>query len=288
MMRFSERQGIAPRKSIQKDDVNVELRTKLWNRIELVYWKCFSARSRGYALSSNHRLQKLIYQVWMYSINRPVGQLTSLPIYKILNEIELYFFNCKWYEVYDFIESIIDYGASQDQDDEKFVKYCNAALAEELSAYRFVDKKIIEVTSDIEIAEIEGALKATESVKPVHTHLNEALALLSKKPTPDYRNSIKEAISAVEAVCKLIANDPTTTLGQALNIIESKGVINLHSDLKEGFKKLYHYTSDASGIRHALMGAPNLDIEDARFMLVACSAFVNYLVIKADKSKIKI
>jgi hypothetical protein len=44
---------------------------------------------------------------------------------------------------------------------------------------------------------------------------------------------------------------------------------------------LYGYTSDSSGIRHALQDEPNLDFVDAKFMLVACSAFVNYLTDKA-------
>lgn len=62
----------------------------------------------------------------------------------------------------------------------------------------------------------------------------------------------------------------------------------MHSDLKEAFKKLYGYTSDADGIRHALMDESNLDFEDAKFMLVSCSAFTNYLIAKAAKSNIKL
>jgi hypothetical protein len=32
------------------------------------------------------------------------------------------------------------------------------------------------------------------------------------------------------------------------------------------------------------MQAPNVDAEDAKFMLVSCSAFINYLIVKADKN----
>jgi hypothetical protein len=73
-------------------------------------------------------------------------------------------------------------------------------------------------------------------------------------------------------------------LSPALDAIEAK--TTLHSALKEAFKKLYGYTSDAQEIRHALTDEPNLDIEDAKFMLVSCSAFVNYLVVKAQKAGI--
>jgi hypothetical protein len=62
----------------------------------------------------------------------------------------------------------------------------------------------------------------------------------------------------------------------------------LHAVLKQAFQKLYGYTSDAQGIRHALLDEPTLDVEDAKFMLVSCSAFVNYLVVKVQKAGIKI
>lgn len=76
------------------------------------------------------------------------------------------------------------------------------------------------------------------------------------------------------------------TLGPALSAVDKKA--KLHPSLKEAFQKLYGYTSDAQGIRHALMDEPTLDVEDAKFMLVSCSAFVNYLVVKAQKAGIAI
>jgi hypothetical protein len=50
--------------------------------------------------------------------------------------------------------------------------------------------------------------------------------------------------------------------------------------LSKAFESLYGYTSDANGIRHALMDASTLGFADAKFMLVCCSAFVNFLVAK--------
>jgi hypothetical protein len=47
---------------------------------------------------------------------------------------------------------------------------------------------------------------------------------------------------------------------------------------------LYGYTSDTHGIRHALKDDSQPNAEDAKFMLVSCSAFVNYLVEKAQKN----
>ncbi len=67
---------------------------------------------------------------------------------------------------------------------------------------------------------------------------------------------------------------------------EVEARIGLHGALKEGFSNLYGYTSSAEGIRHALLDESELSFEDAKFMLVSCSAFVNYLIVKAEKAKI--
>lgn len=61
-------------------------------------------------------------------------------------------------------------------------------------------------------------------------------------------------------------------------------MVDVHPALRGAFQKLYGYTSDADGIRYALLEESNLDFEDAKFMLVSCSAFVNYLKAKAAKA----
>jgi hypothetical protein len=107
---------------------------------------------------------------------------------------------------------------------------------------------------------------------------------LYNKTKPDYENSVKESISAIEAKCKLILNDKKVTLGLALKSLEDKGV-KIHTSLKEGFIKLYGYSCDEAGIRHANGLDMNTTYEEAKFMLVACSAFLNYL--DSISSKIK-
>jgi len=56
--------------------------------------------------------------------------------------------------------------------------------------------------------------------------------------------------------------------------------IGLHPALKASFSSLYGYTSDEGGIRHALMEEEKVDFNDAKFMLVVCSAFVSFVLSK--------
>ena len=109
---------------------------------------------------------------------------------------------------------------------------------------------------------------------------------MSDKTNPDYRNSIKESISAVESVAKVISGNKKDELGTALAILKDKA--NLNGGLIAGFKSIYGWTSNSDGIRHGLMDESNCDFDDAKYMLVSCSAFINYLISKSQKTGILI
>ena len=100
----------------------------------------------------------------------------------------------------------------------------------------------------------------------------------------DYENSIKESISAVEAMCCIITGltGAQGTLGKAIKKLKDSGVC-IHSAMESAFSSLYGYTSDQDGIRHGGMDFKNAPAEDAKYMLVSCSAFVNYLIEKWSK-----
>ena len=45
-------------------------------------------------------------------------------------------------------------------------------------------------------------------------------------------------------------------------------------------EKIYFYTNSEGGLRHSLLDESKVDQADAKFMLVSCSAFVNYIISK--------
>jgi len=224
----------------------------------------------------------LILTLWADYFKWPIDTIPSHGSNACIT-IREYFFSCQWFEVYDFIE-FIAMNSRDASRNKKFTEYCNSMLQREVSGYRFVGSQIVPITAEEEIAEIEEALKVTDTLRPATIHLKTAMGLLSDRKAPDYRNSIKESISAVEAICRLVAGHDNATLGQALKIL--KGKIDIHPALYKAFQSLYGYTSDEDGIRHALMDVPGLDFEDAKLMLVSCAAFINYLKLKASKAGI--
>jgi hypothetical protein len=93
---------------------------------------------------------------------------------------------------------------------------------------------------------------------------------------------VKESISAVESVARVLGKEDSQGLASALDELSKK--TNVHGALRAGFVKLYGYTSDEDGIRHAILDEPNVGSDEAKYMIVSCSAFVNYLISKAQSA----
>ncbi|MCH8010472.1 MAG: hypothetical protein IIA61_00735 [Candidatus Marinimicrobia bacterium] len=274
MKLFSERENLNTVKdTIQIDSVDDKLRTALWNTVSRKYW--VHQPNTAY-----HRippyLKEFMVRIWERLLERPLDEMGE-TWYAIRADIYRHFFNCEWNKVYDFIDYIAEIETVIEQRND-YINECNIILEREQSAYRFVGMTIVKITSDEEIEAVENALEDGEVYSQ---HINTALELLADRESPDYRNSIKESISAVESICKTYTGKRNFL--DALKIIKEKN--KLHPALEGAFKKLYGYTSDADGIRHALLEESNLDYNDAKFMLVICSAFINYLKIKNDTSK---
>ena len=285
-MKFSEREKIVPPKvAIQLQSIDSDLRNGLWN---VMYESIFEG-IRSDLYHYDERLVHLVKSLWAHHFKLPIDTIPG-EWWNVLKLIRKNFFECEWYEVYDFMEFIVNhYATTGDQSKaDMLTKYFNVVLKTELSGYRFVGKSLTKITSEEEIKTIEESLNKTSRIQTIYVHLSSALAKISDRKKPDYRNSIKESISAVEALCKIIASVESATLTQALREIEKSNKVQLHPSLRSAFEKLYGYTNDADGIRHALMEKPDLDFEDAKYFLISCTSFINYVIEKTHKAGIAI
>lgn len=284
MKSFSERMGLKPvRVAVQKESVDEELRNYLWNALSICYFDGLEVKT----YRNDNATENMLNHVWMSYFHSRIDEMPDFTR-SIVEKIKKCFLSAPWNEMFDLLE-FIPSNYDDEYDDEKnvgFYDLANNGLEKFMSAYRFVDGLITEITSEEEITAIEIALNSTNAFSGVQMHLRRALELLTDRKEPDYRNSVKESISAVEALAKIISGKPKDTLAASLDKI--KGKIKLHKALEQGFKNIYGYTSDESGIRHALTDEPNCEMEDAKFMLVSCSAFINYLIVKSEKAGIEL
>ncbi len=273
MKSFSERVGIKKPRELQINSIDLELRNRIWNLLDQAFWSKTSGswlekREAALWVSIWDGFLKQKLSVFVSNLNYVNHTTVIPPLYGHYAKLE-------WSEVYDFLEYVVNkfaWGSTSELD--RFVRKLNEVLAEELAGFRLSNGLIVQITSSLELKEIESAISSPNDL--VATQIQSALQKLTDRQSPDFRNAIKDSIGAVETAAKNAAGIAKGTLSDALKIIRKSW--NVHPALIEGYDKLYGYTCDADGIRHGLMDDPNLDFASAKYMVVSCSAFANYLV----------
>ena len=284
---FSDRRGIKPiNTKMQLDELDKRTRIGIANLLREWYDDREFAQ---YRFDFCERLLKDIYSEFVDEQSRCMIRYQNNDI--IESYIYLPISENSYDEVLTIVEYITNYFLQwQMSQYQKGVLYydsidykaeINELFQREYVGYRFIDGEITPISDDIEVAEIEKSLDI--EFQGCKSHIKKALGFLSDRENPDYKNSIKESISAVESICQIIAQNSKATLGEALKKLEEHGV-KIHEAMKKSFSSLYGYTSDEGGIRHCEgMFESNVTFEEAKFMLVSCSAFVNYLIAEYGK-----
>ena len=237
---------------------------KAWIKIYIMDYGMRLMVVSRYVFVLSHLCLSIVYRdIWTGFLKRPADEYNKQSLTLIRN----IFLHGSWNEVFDLIEFVI---LSKFPVRENFIVRCNAVLKEENSAYKIVGELVTEITSQEEIESIETAMETPFA--GANEHIGKALSLLSRRENPDYANSIKESISAVESIAKEI-----TGKEKSLNALTQE--LNLPPALKTGLDALYNWTSQEGGIRHGASGESlNPDPKTARFMLIICSAFVHYII----------
>ena len=285
---FSDRNSIKPENTqIQLKDFDKRTRIQLHNMITEQYVRVFGRFSY-----CDDELQDFLRFVKGTVYSQPLDANFFYDDSLILKQIEYTILKESYDNVLTIIEALIQYWDNYLKEnkicnyydlytkkyiDQSLFDVANKCFEHEYVGYRFINRIIMPISDEIEVKTIEETLKSP--FQPVYEHISKANKLLADRVHPDYENSIKESISAVEAIGEVITGNTgkDTTLSNLLNTMESKGVM-IHGSLKSAFKTLYGYTCDANGIRHAgNIGGPSSTFEEAKFMLVACCAFINYL-----------
>ncbi|MFE3990073.1 AbiJ-NTD4 domain-containing protein [Nocardia tengchongensis] len=254
-MRFSERRGLVPVRSVvQIESMDDALRIQLWNITYACYFQPRFSRSEFIEF----------YGIWTILMEQDWDRFPGSSIHMVIKE---WIKNREWFEVYDLLEELV-------QIDESLVNTFNGVLEMYMAGYRLLDGKVAPVADSHELSEIEAAL-TTESPSAAH-HLRTALGLLADREKPDYPNSIKESISAVEAFLAPITGK--NTLGAALAHLKKTDNF-AHPALMDAWSKLYGWTSDEDGVRHGGETVPAERITQAlaRYVLISCSAFINLM-----------
>lgn len=288
MLKVNRRGGFSDRKGISSINTDIQVhsfdqrtRIQLLNLVSNLYKEIYGDQRYWY-----DDVQDFLVYVYQEIFCQIVNRRESISDETFFRDIKEVFQNASYDDILTFLEAISDYWKeelinldkhSSPYERQTVSEVFNDFFKREYVGYRFINGVISPISDEMEVETINSILK--DSYGTVSEHISKANALLADRDQPDYENSIKESISAVEAMCKIITESSgvDATLGAMLKKLESSGV-TIHPALKSAFSTLYGYTSDANGIRHAKnIGGEASTFDEAKFMLVSCCAFINYL-----------
>ena len=280
---FSDRLGITRPKSIlQTDAIDVDLRNCLWETCCEFYFKDF-----GEGQHIGPTFLVILKDLYVNHFKHTSDNIKSY-VSREVGKLKLSFYQMEWYETYNLVEFLSGIATRhfrrgqratilEPQDyDKRFRARVNFFLEREKSAFRFIGDVLAPISSELEVAAISEAATIGDKFAGGRSHVQQAILLFSRKPEPDYRNAIKEAISGVESVVRVMTGNSKATLGDGLKKLED--IKPLHPAFRQAMDKLYGYTSDEGGIRHSLINLARVDEADAKFIILTCSAFINFCV----------
>lgn len=275
---FSERKGIKHFSDIvQTNGLNARTRNLFYSATDEIFD----------SLNINHSYEVNLKDYFVEYLYKDVFSKTvrDIPMTwgngydydKVFDLIYAVFTQYDYEDVFTFVEGIIKFLTMTDKATyysynykKEYIESISRILKNENVNYRIIGDKITDIIDDNQIESIEETLQ--NKYKPVVSHYSKAIEQLYK--AKDYDNSIKESISTVESMCQIITGNDNTSLGKALEKLKGK----IHPALNTAFEKLYGYASNSNGIRHANgLGEGDSTFEEAKYMLISCSAFVNYL-----------
>ena len=284
---FSQRQGYEPMPDpMRLEEISGALRLEIWNEtrrlLESVSYK------REFDYFDDGRIHFNAEGVEF--IECVIGRLLKIPedevdteYNNVISFLKKTIRNENFKKILDLVEII-----SNEKPDRRFVRKIYHAFEAHAAAYWLdLSRRPYQFFPRSNKAQGDATRKAIETIhdggmRGAETHFRQAADHLNAR---QFADSIADSIHAVESVACMIDPKAKKTLGEALNSLERSGLLK-HPALKEAFSKLYGYTSDEKGIRHALLDkpSPDVDLDEAMFMFGACASFAAYLVNKHRKA----
>ncbi len=154
---FSERSGIIPEKPLQIDNIDQDLRNRIWN----IFFASYFERT-----TQNKSYASILNSIWKDFLKKPIN---DMPGTSNSGRYRGIFLELKWYRIYDLLEFIVkcENQINNPEDPENktnvfiadFCSECNRAFEGEKSAFRFVDTQIVQIVDKTEISEVEESIE---------------------------------------------------------------------------------------------------------------------------------
>lgn len=270
---FSKRYGLRPTpEGLMYEDVPERARVGLYHIVGQFF------ATEGYSKRLYSALYREICVALRIPSDRRIGWESQYS-----TAIERVIKDCEWWQFYDICEVIwLTLDSSYDRGE--FSTQVNTLVREEQLGFELRDGKVEKVGSgfiDAKVKEARYLLKEPE-FKGADEHFEKAIKALNMRPDPDVENCVKDAVSAIESVGRIIMKDEKALLSDIVKEMAKKGIIP--KPLDQVIQKIYAYRGSEPGVAHGLVGPSKVTIDEAEFVLAMAAAIIIYLVKKRSKN----
>ena len=236
---FSQAQGYETLpQPLQLEQLTEEARVRMWN---LIYQSAVRNQAVGSVITSEWR--KILSHLHSRFSLLPHDEFDGWSYLRGQKNPVLY--DWPFNTLFDFIEMIMRHPDCP----QFFTQEMSRLFIECRLAYAIADQGDPQIVPAATREEGQSVVAAMEQLQQTGltaaaTHLAQSSQCINEG---DWLGSVRESIHAVESAARQL-NPAAKTLSPALEVLPG-----LHPALKEAFQKLYGYTSDEQGIRHALL-----------------------------------
>ena len=272
MRTFTERMSLAPAKTqLQTTELDTTTRHRIENLLNTIAYTNWS----GTRWIFDDDVLSWIDRILKRPISSFSPQNVSQSVQSVVQKSE-------WHIVLSTVEHFINTRSHKAYQGRKLnlveqMDAWNTLFEEEGVGYRFYDGQLLPIVEPEQATAILSSSTDSKVALGARHHISAALDLLrpGEGGIVSATSVVREAISACEAQARHTLQDDKITLGQAAKKLAANK--NSHPAFVDGISKLYGWTSDEKGIRHASDGSPvSLSTSDAIFFLTIASAFVTW------------
>ena len=260
---FSKRYGLRPTpEGLMYEDVSERARVGLYHIGRLFF--------------DNNYLG--LYKVLCIALRIPLDR-DRASVYLGSLTIEELIMDCLWEQFYDICE-VMWQSLKYERERGNLSEEINTLFKEEHLGFELRDGKVEKIGSgfiDARIKEARYLLKELE-FRGADEHFEKALKALNTRPNPDVENCVKDAVSAIESVGRIISGNEKAMLPNIIKDMAKEDLIP--KPLDEAIQKVYAYRGNQPGVAHGLVGISKVTIDEAEFVLAMSAAIIIYLVKK--------
>ena len=258
-------------------EAGTPLRNSLWNLLYRI-------------VSSNDRSRTawgaILRGACLSFFKEPVDELPLADNEAARREFRRYFFGLSDERVYDLYEFLLtDDGAGMKEVDRKLIRRAlNRILEEEGAPVRLLRDKFVPLPDELGLDAVVAAGEKLSlfDLDAAARHLQAAVEFLSRRPEPAPKEAIREAVIAVAATVRSLADGSgEIAMGTIGPVAERLGIRNR---LREGIDAMLSHCHSASGLPGGGPGEGTPDLAEATFLVVCCSSVIRLLLSRAEKT----